>query len=347
MPHKFCAPTDRVPDKLVGSGIREVRRVSRGHIHDTWWAVDENGDCFAIQALNHRVFADPWALADNLAKVNRRLITAGVPTAEAVGVGPSGAGLQQVAGRFWRAARWVDGRHPDPVCPDDVRAVAEAFGRFDSALAGVIGLNVAIPDFHDPPLRLARLRESADADPHGRSGSAMEAMGRVEELMITISPALAAKRDLPARIAHNDAKVDNAIIDRDGVITVIDLDTVMPGSILDDIGELVRSVVRPVEDKAIPGEIPVEMIEVIVSGFVRGFGEMTSTEAELVPWAGLVLTVENAIRFLTDFIEGDDYFAVDDPHHNMRRALAQIDLADRLVVAHDTIVAAVAGVIRG
>jgi len=337
----FSNAIDEIPSGLFRLGVEATTRIPTGHIHRTWRVVDHMGRAFAVQSIDRRVFPDVRSLADNAEAIVSRLEAGGISYAAPVGLGPADSRVLFVDGQAWRATRWVDGRRPNPMVVDEVQATSRAFGRFASALASLDGLHEVIPSFHDPYLRLDRLHSSMSTNDHGRVGDAADAADHIGELMAFISPALDARRKLPVRVAHNDAKIDNAIIGADGVITVIDLDTVMPGSIVDDIGELIRSVIRPVEDQAMPGGVSLEMVTSIVGGFTGGFGDISSSEAEYLPWAGLVLTVENAMRFLTDFIDGDRYFAVDGPTRNLRRAVAQIELADQLVEAHDSIAAAV------
>jgi len=332
----------RVAD-LFDPGLVEARRVPGGHIHLTWKAVDGDGDEYAVQALNSRVFPDTAVLVGNLIRISAVLRGAGVPIADSAGVGPGRGMSHRHGGRVWRASRWVQGHHPNPADPVEVRKTSAAFGRFDRALVGLDGIHQVIDHFHDPALRYQRMDRAIGLAPPARCRALAATRDRIGELWPIVAPAAAARSGLPGRVCHNDAKLVNAIVADDGRMVIIDLDTVMPGTIIDDVGELVRSVARPVEDDASGSTVPLGMVEAVM----EGFGEFSSHEAALLPWSGLILTIENAMRFLTDFADGDIYFAVTDPEQNLRRAAAQVDLAEQLLAAHDQITVAASNAIRG
>jgi len=345
--HDFSATSPlHVPD-LLNPTLVEATIISAGHIHQTWRVVDGDGREYAVQALNERVFPDFDALNANSTRVSRRLRETGVPTIESVGVGPERGMVHLWDGYAWRASRWVHGRRPDPTDPVDVRNASMAFGRLDGALLGLNDLHEVIANFHDPTLRYQQMLRSVVAAPLDRISAASIILDRIREAWPVVAPAVEARSGLPTRVAHNDAKIDNVIAADDGRMVVIDLDTVMPGTILNDVGEMLRSVVRPIEDEMSTDVAPLEMVEAVMSGFTEGFGELAPPEAELMPWAGVVLTIENAMRFLTDFADGDIYFSVDDPFQNLRRAKVQVDLAEKLLRMQDQIAAVVISVIRG
>jgi Ser/Thr protein kinase RdoA (MazF antagonist) len=138
---------------------------------------------------------------------------------------------------------------------------------------------------------------------------------------------------VPCRLAHNDAKIANVLFDRatGRARWVVDLDTVMPGSLLHDFGDLVRSsVCRTAEDAAAPAAEP-ELFAALAEGFLLGVGDMpTATELELLESAGRLITFEQAVRFLTDHLHGDTYYRIDRPGQNLERARSQLALLQSL-----------------
>ncbi len=337
-------PTDLPPD-LLTDPLDSAERVTHGHIHQTWRVTDSAGCEWAVQRISTTVFDDPDALATNLRRVTDAAQAAGVPTLAPVGVGPDQLPVLRYGDGVWRASRWIEGRRMQPSDLEDSRVAAAAFGEFDAAVSEVDGLVEVLPHFHDPLMRLDRLVAAVSTDQHGRARQAMELVSRLEQIRAARSEELSAWNRLPVRVAHNDAKATNVLMGPDGRAVVIDLDTVMPGTVLADIGELVRSTVRPVEDQVTDTVVDPGLVGEIVGAFTRSFGSLTSDETVLAADAGLILTTENAVRFLTDHLEGDTYFAVDDPDHNFRRAEAQTALAESLIGVSTDIADAVARVL--
>ncbi len=331
-----------IPRDLLANGVATARAIADGHIHTTWKVVDNRGDGWAVQALAEGVFDDLDAVTHNLKIITRALRRAGLGTIEPVRVGRARTATIEAGGRVWRASRWINGRRPKVMSLDDARLVSETFGRFDAVLRGVEGLVEVIPDFHDPGRRYRVLESMLRADPVDRAAAAAGLARRLRAVHARISTDIADWRRVPRRVAHNDAKASNVIITPTGEAVVIDLDTVMPGTVLSDIGELVRSAVRPTEGSAVAASVDVSLVGEIVGRFVRGFGPLGPAEIRLVPSAGLILTLENAVRFLTDFVAGDVYyFSAGTSNQNLRRAEAQADLAERMEASMSEITDAV------
>ncbi len=334
-------PSD-MPPGLLPDALDSAERVAHGHIHQTWRVTDSAGGEWAVQRISTTVFDDPDALATNLRRVTDAARKAGVPTLIPVAVGPQELPILRYEDGVWRASRWIEGRRMQPSDLGDSRVAAAAFGAFDAAVSDVSGLVEVLPHFHDPLMRFDRLGVAVSTDRLGRAAPAMDLVSRLEQIRAARSEELSAWNRLPIRVAHNDAKATNVLMDTEGRAVVIDLDTVMSGTVLADIGELVRSTVRPVEDQITDTVVDPGLVGEIVGAFTRAFGSLTSDETALLGDAGLILTTENAVRFLTDHLEGDIYFTVDDPDHNFRRAEAQTALAESLVGASVEIADAVA-----
>jgi hypothetical protein len=223
----------------------------------------------------------------------------------------------------------------------EVRAAARELGRFPGLVAEGAGPKVSeiLPGFHDTPGRLAALYNRAEADPIGRLANCRVEFDRLDELAPLarrLSPA-----SQPTRLVHNDAKLDNVLVDVNTgeALCVVDLDTVMPGLAVHDFGDLVRSAVtgRPEDEPDLDlVVVRVPAFRDLTMGYLEGSAEwLDEQERSMLVDGGVAITYEQALRFLTDYLAGDSYFPVDDAEHNLRRARAQLRLLEGLLVADD------------
>ena len=321
-----------------------------GHINDTFLTVTEGTEGqrrFILQRINHQVFKQPDLLMENVARVcahaQAKLMAAGTSDAHrrALRLTPTHQGKAwhvDQAGNRWRCYDFIEGAtgHDVVRSPAQAESAAKAFGAFQALLADLPGerLHETIPDFHHTPSRFARFQAALAKDSHGRAAAAGPeiafALARAGEVSVVVD----ALRDgsLPERVTHNDTKLNNVLLDditQEGVC-VIDLDTVMPGSALYDFGDLVRTSTSPAaEDETdlslVRMQLP--MFAALVHGYLasaRGF--LTPREKELLPYAGKLITFEIGLRFLTDWLEGDTYFKIKRPTHNLDRCRTQFKL---------------------
>lgn len=246
-------------------------------------------------------------------------------------------------GGVWRMFNFIEStRSCETVATaSDAREAGAAFGRFQRRLAGLSPsrLSFTIPDFHHTPKRLAALHRAAAEDPVGRVSDARDELARIaqhESLAGLIQQPLDAGV-LPLRIAHNDAKIANVLFDSDSgaAICVVDLDTVMPGSPLHDFGDMMRSMTsRRREDETDSAEAPLDLalFEALAQGYIREARDfLTPAETALLTTAGLTITFEQAVRFLTDYLLGDVYYHTQRPAQNLDRARSQLALLDSMM----------------
>jgi N-acetylhexosamine 1-kinase len=309
-------------------------RVGVGHIHRTRVVALDDGRRLVCQRLNTVVFPDLDGLTANWLLVADAAEAAGVRTPRLLPASGGGHLWRDRDGQAWRAYEELPGVVADPT-PDDLtaRAVAAHVGRFDAACRRLdpAALAVTVPRFHDLDDRAARLARAVDADPAGRVGERAAEIDDCFGLLDAVrgTEAWAAWAELPTRIAHNDAKGANVVLDPAGrPAGVLDLDTVMAGTVLADVGELVRSGTRAGAEDVVGPPVAAARTAAVVDGFLAGWGEpLDAAERAALPIAGAVLTLENAVRFLDDHLAGDVYFAVADPGQNLRRhraAAAQV-----------------------
>lgn len=195
-------------------------------------------------------------------------------------------------------------------------------------------LHETIPNFHNTEDRLAKFLTAVAADKLGRAKEVQPEIQFVLDRRADCSVALNALKEgvLPLRVTHNDTKLNNILIDRESHegMCVIDLDTTMPGLSINDFGDSIRfGANHSVEDEKDPSKVNLDLglYEVFTRGFLQGAdGILTETELEYLPWGARLMTLECGIRFLTDYLDGDNYFHVYYPEQNLDRSRTQFKL---------------------
>ena len=339
--------------ELGGTPV-SAKAFGSGHINDTFALTvakpaSDAAVRFVLQRVNPRVFPNPAEVMDNIVRVTRHLREkyAILPDAArrvmtVVSAKDARPYHLDADGACWRCYRMIEGAHTvDAVrTVEQARTAAFAFARFARDLSDLPPprLHETIPGFHDTPARFRTLEKLAEEDPFRRVASAERELAELRA-MKHLAPLIAdaaASDAIPERITHNDTKINNVMLDDatgEG-ICIVDLDTVMPGYALYDFGDLVRVAANPArEDAGIPGGLTArrDMYQASAEGFAEGFGGyLTEQELKLMPMAGAVITFELAVRFLSDYLDGDRYFKTSRPGHNLDRARTQIALARAL-----------------
>ena len=313
------------------TSVSSVRPMVAGNINQTTVVSADEG-VFVLQDVNTVVFVDPVAVMDNSDKIVQRQDLFSLPALE-MRKTTSGDSMALQDGSPWRCYRYVEGEATPPiVTPSDAQATARAFGRYAKAIDG-LELVEHIAGYHNFGQRVAAFEKVVESDELGRLAGCEQAVADLSALVdrLRVTGAYQAWLEAPVRNAHNDAKGPNCIIGVAGR-TIIDLDTTMPGNILADIGELVRSSTRHLGDAA--PEVLMAQITSVNRGFLSGYGsELSDAETTAMLLAGPLLTVENAVRFMTDHLSGDKYYGAETPEENCGRAIFQLRLAERLVEA--------------
>ncbi|MDR1010267.1 MAG: aminoglycoside phosphotransferase family protein [Opitutaceae bacterium] len=336
-----------------------------GHINDTYVAgFDQAGARvrYIFQRINERVFKDTAGLMENVSRVTRhaarRAIASGGEDASrrALTLVPTREGLAyhtDAHGAAWRCYLFIEkARTYDLVeTPAHAREAARAFGEFQRLLTDLPGgrLIETIPDFHNTRKRYENLMRAIGTDPRNRAASVRDEIAFVKqsENMVDVLAKLQASGGAPERVTHNDTKFNNVMIDdatRRG-ICVIDLDTVMPGLALYDFGDMVRSATpSAVEDEPDVSKVSMRMpvYEGLVTGYLEAAGDfLTDAERAHLAFSGKLITFEIGMRFLTDYLEGDVYFKIKRPAHNLDRARNQFAMV-RSIDAQQSAMEAVA-----
>ncbi|HEV3362869.1 MAG TPA: phosphotransferase [Acidimicrobiia bacterium] len=327
----MIATAQRVAEDFVGP-VTAVTPFGAGHINDTFLVETAAGE-YVLQRLNLTVFEDPDAMTANILVLHRHLRGAFMPEPVAAS---SGGWLVRDPSGPWRAWRRVAGTPlaAADASPDEVRAAAALLGRFHGLLADLdpADLTETLPGFHDPGRRLDDLRAVIAADPCRRVTSVEEEIGMASDAEPLVAAAAEFTSRVPRRVAHFDAKLDNILFDGGDAVALVDFDTVMPGAWFWDIGDLLRSgATAAAEDDPHPERAVVvpERYRAIVDGYRDGLaaaGVVHPAELEAVEVAGAIVTYEQAVRFLTDWIAGDVYYRISRPTQNLDRTRAQFRL---------------------
>ena len=302
--------------------VASVAPHGEGNIHESWLVSTATGTRYLLQRLNTTVFGDPAALMANIAVVTEHVrgpLTI-VPTNDGRTWWDGGS-----AGA-WRVYGFVDGAHSLPVVSSVSEAgeAARAVGAFHRSTGDLdpARLHVTLPRFHDPALRFEAFTDAIDRD-HARRLDHRSVLDLVPRL--------------PTRVTHNDAKLDNVLFDdaTGRAIGLVDLDTVMPGSVVWDVGDLLRTVTCPArEDELDLTRVAFndDWFDVALDAYLAEAGPvLTPDEIEAVPVAGVVMAFEQALRFLTDHLAGDVYYRIRTPEQNLHRARTQLRLLDAML----------------
>lgn len=338
----------RFSGKLVGA-----MPFGSGHINDTYCVTCEQdvGQIrYIIQRINHKIFKNPAAVMENIQRVTEHLGRkfAGDPQRgrRVLTLIPTRDGrlyYQDEAGDFWRAYLFLERARTFDVVESPLQAfaAAKAFGQFQKLLADLSGprLHDTIPDFHHTPKRFNAWEKTLAADVMGRAKSAKAEIEFAFKHKATTSVLINA--NLPERVTHNDAKLNNVMLDDvtgEG-LCVIDLDTVMPGLALYDFGDLIRTMTSPAKEgeqdlSKITMQFP--MFEALARGYLASAsGFLTREEKALLAFSGRLITFETGLRFLTDYLAGDTYFKVHRESHNLERCRAQFKLVASIAQQED------------
>lgn len=342
-----------------------IERHIRGHIHETWFVTTRYDD-FVLQRLNDRVFVDCVRMMDNVLRVVRHLQTRvrrrRLPDAHRRVLSPvrargGGVLVFDDEGKPWRAFERVDRTFSLDVLssPDLAFQVGRAFGSFFDDLQDLPGsLPEAIPGFKDFGRRRKDFELVVDADPYGRAGTSADEIEAVRQHHHLVDELTEAQKRglLRRRTVHNDAKVNNVLLDAASgeALCVIDLDTVGTGTVLFDFGDMLRSatVTLPEDQEDREGSADGEdlsglavrddLLEAAVTGYLREAGLALSTdELSLLPLAGPLMAYENAMRFLTDHLVGDVYYRIHRPGQNLDRARRQLRVLEALTSAQERV----------
>ncbi len=319
-----------------------------GHIHDTFRVetVEKDKDDYILQRLNTRVFKNIPELQHNIERVTNHLhkkllsIPGSDIKRECLTLIPASDGKSWITdsdGNYWRMYIFISNHRSYDVVDSADKAYegGKAIGRFQAMLSDLPGkpLFETIPYFHDIEKRLEAFNNTVKEDPVKRAGEVQDeirsVLKRAEEMKTILR--LGREGKIPSRITHNDTKFNNILLDEnDKALCVIDLDTVMPGYVHYDFGDAIRTgASKAPEDETDLSRVRMDLglFDAYSEGYLSETREtLNDVEKEYLAFAPKLITYIIALRFLTDYIDGDNYFKIHNEHHNLQRARAQLQL---------------------
>jgi Ser/Thr protein kinase RdoA (MazF antagonist) len=325
---------------IPGAGSFHAEPIGSGLIHQTWKLTDGK-QSYILQQINHHIFKDPYAIAENIQQLNHYLqqhspeylFIAPLPTIE-------GKLIAEAEGNYYRLFPFVEGSYTvDTVqTPEQAFEAASAFGKFTRLLSGfnVSKLNITIPCFHNISLRYQQFQQAIEQGNAERIKQAKPIINKLQSYVaiadqynqIKVNPAI------QLHVTHHDTKISNVLFnEQQKAICVIDLDTVMPGYFISDVGDMMRTYLSPVnEEEADFSKIQVrkEVYDAVVQGYQSQVNDMLSAaEQQLFFYSGQFMIYMQALRFLTDYLNNDVYYGAKYELHNYNRSLNQLTLLER------------------
>lgn len=339
--------------ELEGTQIDMIQPFGGGRINHTYLITFRSAGGtryeYLLQNVNSNVFPEPEKLMENVISVTNFIKNSGgkqltfIKCIENVTNGKSAGPYLYVDsdGKYWRMYHYIEADvYPCIINPYHARMLGDAIAKFSTFLDGFDANKLweTIPDFHNTPKRFEALLLSIIHDflkGNSRAESAKDEIQFVVDrkdklgfIMIALNKGL-----IPYRVAHNDPKLSNVLFSKENAepICMIDLDTIMKGSGLSDVGDALRSIANTASEDDITTKnvsFSLEIYKEFISGYIKAMGDKLSKhEIELIPYSPYVITLELGIRFLKDHIDGNTYFKVDYDNQNLERARIQFALA--------------------
>lgn len=335
----------------INGNIVDITRFGSGHINDTFKLIldDESKGSYLLQKINHHIFPNVEGLMNNIDLVTTHLksifIAEGLNAEKhTLTIIPTKSGTlytQDEKGNYWRIFTLLEGTKSYDIVetPKQSYSGGQAFGKFQKQLATLDATKLVeiLPNFHNIDFRLSNLRKAIVENKGNRIAEVQDLLDYIfarEDRMRNIIK-MADKNELPLRITHNDTKFNNVLLDNnDNVQCVIDLDTVMPGFIAYDFGDAIRTIINAAAedekdlDKVV---LNIHLFKAYAEGYLSEAKDfLTEKEIESLWYGVLLLPYMQAVRFLTDYIDGDLYYKIHYADHNLVRTKTQIKLVQEL-----------------
>ncbi len=339
-----CSKIQEALAAYFGDMASEYAPYGNGHINDTFLVVNDRR--YILQRMNDSIFLRPDKMMENIIGVTDHIRSkakerGGDVARASLVVVPTKSGdmfFRDTIGSWWRLYEFTEGTVTKEIVENarDFYTCAEAFGAFQADLADYPAekLYETIKNFHNTPWRFSNLKKAIEENRAGRlaevEAEVAFALDR-EEFAGTLEKARE-NGSLPLRVTHNDTKLNNILFDEITAlpVCVIDLDTVMPGYSVNDFGDSIRfGANTAAEDETDLSKVSLDLnlFATYAEGFIKGCGgRLTEAELDLLPIGAMMMTFECGIRFLTDYLEGDTYFKIHRPKHNLDRCRNQFAL---------------------
>ena len=320
--------------------VTSISPYGDGHINTTYLAVT-TAKRYILQRMNTKVFPDTENLMRNVELVTQFLRSRNQETLQIVPTKDGRSFLEHESGRY-RVYDFIEDTISYNLVPDAAvfRDAGAAFGQFQNDLADFDAslLTETIVNFHNTPVRFETFKKAVEANAMGRAETCRSEIDFYMERADLYAKIMDGLQDgsIPLRVTHNDTKLNNILMDAQThkPRAIIDLDTVMPGSMLFDFGDSIRfGASTALEDEQDLDKVHFspELFRAYAEGFIgKLHSSITETELDLLAFGGNMMTMECGMRFLTDYLEGDTYFATKYPEHNLVRTRTQIKLVQEM-----------------
>lgn len=334
----------------LNSKVVSIERFGSGHINDTFrLKMEDESASYLLQQINHNIFPNVAGLMHNIDLVTTHLKTVlkGVVTdvdKHTLTIIPTKDGAKYFKddkGNYWRVFILLEGTKSYDIVgtPKQAYSGGLAFGRFQKQLSTLDANKLVeiLPNFHNIDFRLSNLKKAIEANKAGRLEEVKDILDYIferEELMRRVI-VMGNNNELPLRITHNDTKFNNVLLDQDdNVQCVIDLDTVMPGYIAYDFGDAIRTIINSAaEDEKDLDRVVlnISLFQAYTEGYFSEAKDfLTESEVDSLWYGVLLLPYMQAVRFLTDYIDGDLYYKTHYSNHNLVRTNTQLKLVKEL-----------------
>jgi len=325
-------------DKVIrafGLGnVLSIDELPGGHIHRSFTVELKSGKKYLLQKLNTFVFPKPNEIGSNIEKLTKHLLRDRAypyQVSSLIRTRTGDLGVHTPSGFYWRCMTYIDNAGMGSSNADQglVFKVAEAFGAFARSLSNFDTslITDSIPNFHNPVYRKNQFLEALQKGQKKRLDKAKRAIDKLMTHSSIFDSMEAAS--LPVRVVHNDAKITNVLLSSGNkeIAAIIDLDTVMAGSVVHDFGDLVRSLASSAGEDATSVVFLPERYHAILSGYAHGGGDsLSSQETDALALGAKYIILEQASRFLADYLTGDLYYKISRKDHNLIRANNQLKL---------------------
>lgn len=331
---------------VLANEVGEIRPLKIGHINDSFIVASASagGTSYFLQKINHNIFKDVVGLQKNIQIVTdhlrKKLTEAGVKNIDkrVLQLVPTQDGkmfYQDEQGNYWRMYVNLENTHSfDVINPELAYKAGEAFGDFQCMLSDIPHdqLIETIPDFHNMEFRLHQFRVAVERNAAERLAKTQWMVDEIEKRADEMCrpEQLFREGKLPKRINHCDTKVNNMLFDaNDEPICIVDLDTVMPGFVLSDFGDFMRSGANKglEDDENLDNvEVNLDIFEAYTRGYLKKATFLTPIELENLAFGAKLITYMQTVRFFGDYLNGDTYYKIQHENHNWQRTLAQFKL---------------------
>jgi hypothetical protein len=335
MQHEELLPI--IANFAIKGNVTEIKPLGNGLINDTLLVKTDGPDNYVLQRINNAIFKDVELLQHNIDCATAHIRRKGAMTLTFIPCKATGKTYWTDGEKYWRVSVFIkDAFTYETVNPEYSYYAGKAFGEFEAMLADIPDkLGETIPDFHNMELRARQLREAVEADAAGRMAEP-EVKAILADLLPYEEEMCKAERlyregKLPKRICHCDTKVNNMMFDAKGnILCVIDLDTLMPSFVFSDFGDFLRTAANAVaeDDPAIDKvDFKMDIFEAFAKGYIESAKVfLTPIEKENLPYAACLFPYMQAVRFFADYINGDTYYKIKYPEHNLVRTRNQVAL---------------------